>query len=486
MARSTAAAPEIVETPSSAIARSPSDVLRAGVAACSLSGLLLLQWASGDTLLRFSRDLLRGSDALPSWIVYFVVVGTRLLACVLLGGGLALALRRGRWRLLARIVASGAIAVLFAVLGDAVTERPQPPVVALSGALGALDHGHFPTVSGLAVITAGVTAAAPWISRRWRRSGWVLVVGLVVARLVSAPVAFDSVRGAVAGWLAGAMTLVILGGPSRKPAGIHVASGLADIGLPLARLEQASLDARGSTPYFGRGLDGSKLFVKVLGVDERSADLMFRIYRGVRPRHLGDERPFSSLRRAVEHEALVSLAATSFGVRTPAVVGVATVDPSGFVVVYEAIDGRSLDRVDDDEVTDEVLTSIWDQISILRRHRIAHRDLRLANIFLASTGEVWMIDFGFSELAASDLLLANDLAELLTSTSLQVGPERAVAIARQALGPDQLGPAGDRLHRWALSGATGAALKEHPDLLAKLRSLVGATMAGNPPEPSVM
>ena len=53
--------------------------------------------------------------------------------------------------------------------------------------------------------------------------------------------------------------------------------------------------------------------------------------------------------------------------------------------------------------------------------------MRLANIFLAADGRVWMIDFGFSELAASDLLLANDVAELFTSSWLAVGPERAVA-----------------------------------------------------------
>ena len=39
------------------------------------------------------------------------------------------------------------------------------------------------------------------------------------------------------------------------------------------------MDARGSTPYFGVGADGAKLFVKALGHDERSADLLFRIYR---------------------------------------------------------------------------------------------------------------------------------------------------------------------------------------------------------------
>ena len=62
----------------------------------------------------------------------------------------------------------------------------------------------------------------------------------------------------------------------------------------------------------------------------------------------------------------------------------------------------------------------------LRGHRIAHRDLRLANVFLDNSGQVWLIDFGFSEVAASDLLLATDVAELLASSSLCVGAARAV------------------------------------------------------------
>ena len=45
-----------------------------------------------------------------------------------------------------------------------------------------------------------------------------------------------------------------------------------------------------------------------------------------------------------------------------------------------------------------------------------------------------MIDFGFSEVAASDLLVANDVAELLASSSVQVGAERAVANAAAASG----------------------------------------------------
>ena len=57
--------------------------------------------------------------------------------------------------------------------------------------------------------------------------------------------------------------------------------------------------------------------MKVRSPAERSADLLFRLYRYLRLKNVGDERPFVSLRRAVEHEALVSLQARDVGVRTP-------------------------------------------------------------------------------------------------------------------------------------------------------------------------
>ena len=137
----------------------------------------------------------------------------------------------------------------------------------------------------------------------------------------------------------------------------------------------------------------------------------------------------------------------------------ATANPNGYVLAYDAIDGRSLDRVEPTEVTDEVLAAIWRLVGELRRHRIAHRDLRLANVFLDDSGDVWLIDFGFSEVAASDLLLATDVAELLASSSLCVGPERATASAASTVEPATLAQALDRLHPWALSGATRTALK---------------------------
>jgi undecaprenyl-diphosphatase len=452
------------------IERSPADVLRLAVAAGGLLVLLLVDWLFGDTLTAFGSDLLRGLDAVPQWIIDTVVILTRILAVVLLGGGLVVALYRRRWRMLATVAVAGLLAAgLIALLDDLTESEEARAPVDIGIDLALLGREGFPTTIGIAAVAALLTAAAPWLGRRSRRAGWALIIGLMVTRFLASPVSIDSLLAVVVGWFAGAAVLVVMGAPSRRPPVRAVVDGLASVGVRLQRLDPAGVDARGSTPYFGVGGDDATLFVKALGADERSADLLFRLYRYVQPRNFGDERPFSSLRRTVEHEALVALAARASGVRTPRLQAFATAHPHGYVLAYEAIDGKSLDRLDPSEVTDDVLAAIWRLVGQLRLHRIAHRDLRLANIFLADDGDVWLIDFGFSEMAASDVLLATDVAELLASSSLYVGPERAVAHAAATIDTETLSHALDRLRPWALSGASRTAHKGRPGLLAELR-----------------
>ena len=188
-----------------------------------------------------------------------------------------------------------------------------------------------------------------------------------MTRFLTSPVSVDSLKAALVGWVAGAAVLVVLGAPTRRPTAESIGDGLARSGLPLVSLEPASVDARGSTPYFGVGTDGTRYFVKALGDDQRSADLLFRMYRAVQRHDLGDERPFSSLRRAVEHEAFLALAARDLGIPTPRMRAMAFAEPSGFVLAYEAVDGKSLDGVPPEQITDDVLGDIWQKLGQLAR-----------------------------------------------------------------------------------------------------------------------
>src|SRR5918994_2199838 len=106
------------------IERSPADVLRFVVAAAGSLTLVVVEWLFGDTLIAFGSDLLRGLDAVPQWIVDVVALGTRILAAVMLGGGLLWTVYRQRWRMLVTVGVAGLLAAgLFVLVDDVV--RPD-------------------------------------------------------------------------------------------------------------------------------------------------------------------------------------------------------------------------------------------------------------------------------------------------------------------------------------------------------------------------
>jgi undecaprenyl-diphosphatase len=308
---------------------------------------------------------------------------------------------------------------------------------------------------GLAAMVAVLTVSTVWIGPRLR--GWAigfvgagLALTMLGGTLSIATLPFDIGVGIVAGSLAG----LVLKTRDRTPTVAELSVALARAGLPVRRAERASVDARGSVPWFVTTTTGEELFVKTLGSDQRAADLLFRLYRALRLRRAGDRRPFLSLRQAVEHEAFLSLAAEARGVQTPRMMAVGDVAADAMLLAYRRLDGRSLDAVDPEEITDRLLAEIWRSAMTLREAGIAHRDLRLANIFVAADGSPWMIDFGFAELAADESLLARDAAELLASTAAVVGPRRAVDVAIGVLGRDGVATALPWIQPLALSSAT--------------------------------
>lgn len=465
--------PRIVAADPAVTTQAPGDVLRLVVAAGSLLLVVIVGLVFGGQIVGGVADLLRGLDALPSWLVTSQVGLAELASLSLVALLVAHTVRTRSLRLVGSSVLAMVVAALLTAglsawldLGDEAT------TVTTGSTLGISDDQTWSALV-LAALAALAASVGPWAPRRWRRLSWALVLFAALVHFVATPITFDTVLALLAGWTAGTAVTVVFGSPSHRPRGAAIAAGLASVGVPLEALEQASLDARGSTPYFGTAVDGSKLFVKALGNDERSADLLFRLYRRLQPRDLADEKPFSTLRRTVEHEALVALAARDAGIRTPRLVALATAaDPDGYVLAYEAIAGRSLDRLSAEEVSDDVLDQVWALLVQMRDRRIAHRDLRLANVFVDDHGDAWMIDFGFSELAASDVLLATDLAELIASSSTLVGADRAVAAAHRNVGPEVAATALARLKLPFLSGATRTALKAEPATLERARSLL--------------
>lgn len=462
------------EVATTAYTRSPRDLLRVVVLGiATLAALAITRWGE-DTILGFEQDLLDVASVLSS-SAERVLAGLLSLAVLLaLLGTWIVPIATRRYRLFGYVLlANAATGALFSAATWWLDRaNPESLANAISERAG-LDSDSVIGVVVLVQLVGAFSVLSPFVNRGWRRAGAIALPMMLTARvIVSIELPSELFVGVLIGGTVGAAVLLALGRPSRQPTEAAITAALADSALPVVSLERAKVDARGSTPYFAELADGRRVFVKVLGEDERAADLLFRLYRFLRLKNVGDERPFSNLRRTVEHEALLALYARDLDVRTPRMRGVVDVGTDSMLLAYDLIDGRSLDALADDEITDDLMRATWEQIAVLRSHRVAHRDLRRANVFVAADGSPWMIDFGFSELAASDALLRADVAQMLSSFAVVAGAERSVRCAVDVLGTDAVGAALPRLQPMALSGATQTALKAHKGLLGEIQAQV--------------
>jgi uncharacterized membrane protein YbhN (UPF0104 family)/membrane-associated phospholipid phosphatase len=465
--------------------RHPGDLIRVVLGTATFVGsVVLVQRGDVGTL---ETDVFRLvnhlSDALSAPLIVIMQAGS--FGAVVVAAGLAAATRR---RQLARdLAAGGTLAYLLARLGKLVFERGRPVVlldaVILRG--GQASGLGFPS-GHVAVASALATVAAPYLSPRARRVTWGIVWLVGLSRVYTGVhLPLDVVGGAALGWAVGAAVHLLWGAPGGRPSLEAVEQALRDGGVELLEVQAADVDARGSAPFFAKTTRGPGVFVKAIGRDQRTADWLFKATRFLTFREVEDEAPFATPKQQIEHEAYVGLLAERAGVRTPAIVLATQLGDGTALLGEQQVVGQGLDSLAAAEVDDELLHRIWAQVALLRKARIAHRDLRLANIVVDKQGQPWIIDFGFAEAAASDRRLALDVTELLGSLATLVGADKAVGSAIEVLGQDTVTTALPLLQPLALSSATRHDLGAHPGLLAEVRQRVatGTGAALLPTEP---
>lgn len=130
------------------------------------------------------------------------------------------------------------------------------------------------------------------------------------------------------------------------------------------------------------------------------------------------------------------------------------------MLVYEHLGGRTLDSLPDEEITDELTRNAWEQVRALQSRRIAHRRLTGDALVVDRSGNVILTDLRGGEIAAGDLVLRMDVAQLLATLGLRVGAERSVASAVSVLGPDIVADCLPLLQPIALSRSTRATLRK--------------------------
>jgi glycosyltransferase 2 family protein len=455
--------------------RHPGDVIRLIIAGLVLAGALAVTVATHATYAGASAAAV--TAVAPSTLAGRVLAGlVQVVLVTAAAAALVLTLRYRRFRLLASL-AGGAVLASAVVIGIIDLAGGQRPRDLATGA------SQWPWLTGaslagpalLAAAVAVTVAAAPWLSRPWRRTAWTTLWLAAVVRLITGTASpMEVVLGFAAGVTVGAGALVLFGVPDRRIGPAGIAAVLGSAGLPVTGVEPAGVQAKGSRPFVAAAGDGQPLFIKVLGSDQRDADLLYRAYRFIRLREVGDTRPAASLIQAVEHQALVAIMAERAGVAVPAVRQVIKTADGSALLVMDRVNGSALDQIPAQRLSDTMLRELWEQVDRLHRARIAHRSLRAVNIVADGTGRPWVVDFSFSELDATQRQMALDVAELLASLAAIIGADKAVAAAAAVIGSDSLAAAVPLLQPLALSAGTRRAVARHDGLLAQTRAAAAA------------
>jgi glycosyltransferase 2 family protein len=455
--------------------RHPGDVIRLVVAGLVLAGVVVVTAVTHGTY--------AGADAAAVSAVAPSVLAGRVLGGLVQGlfagaavAAVVVALRYRRFRLLAGLVACAVVAGVV-LTGIVYLAGGEHPGVLAAGA----DRWSWLTgasLAGPAVLAAAVAcavAAAPWLSRPWRRIAWIMLWLAAGVRLVTGTASpVEVVLAFAVGVTVGAGVLVLFGAPDRRIGPAEIAAALGGAGLPVVQVGPAPVQAKGSRPFTAVAEDGTPLFIKVLGSDQRDADLLYRGYRFARLRGVGDTRPAASLIQAAEHQALVAVMAERAGVAVPAVRQVVKAADGSALLAMKRVDGSSLDLTPVQRVSDALIGELWTQVGVLHRARIAHRSLRAANVVVDGAARPWIVDFSFSELGATKRQMALDIAELLASLAVIAGVGRAVAGAVAVLGRDGVAAAVPLLQPLALSAGTRRAIARHEGLLTQTREEAAA------------
>ncbi|WP_240772149.1 lysylphosphatidylglycerol synthase domain-containing protein [Nocardia sp. CS682] len=455
-----------------------------GIVALTISALV----ARHTEVPRLEIDLFRLINDLPSWVTPVLYVIMQLGTIGAVGAVAAGALLARQVRLARDVAAAGAISYFLAIEVKSLIGRARPDALLEELNL-RTQQGGLGFVSGHAAVAAAMAAAAaPWLPRPWRRVVWAVAGVVALSRVfVGAHLVLDVFGGAALGWTVAAALHLLWGAPVHRTEAPALQRALAAAGLRPLLVTPVALDARGSRPFLVTTDGGpGDLFVKVIGYHERNADVLFKLFRHLIFREVEDETPFTTPKQEAEHEAFIALLAQRAGVRTPPIVSVGVAESGDAWLAETRVPGRNFARSMPEPISDELLCDIWCQLALLRAARIAHRDLRLANILIDEQGAPWIVDFGFGESSASDHRLDADVAELLTSMSLKVGAKRAVDSALRVLGADALTGAAPLLQPLALASATRSAARQHRGLLNQLRTAVGDVTATSPAQPEVL
>lgn len=467
-------APVVEDQPPPARVRRPADGLQLLVLVAGAALVLVVSSFAPRTTAGLTSDVRSASGLLPAALLalgsFVVVAGTYVLPLAVIVDQLVR--REARFivdALLAGAIAWGAASGLTALLAETASPGVLQSLTAAQG-----DGLRTPAVP-LYFVIAFLTANRLELGRRWGRLPWLLAGLVVVAPVLSrdaTPLA--AVLGVLVARACGLLVRYVLGRPSLRPWGEAVLAALQRVQLDPVAVRRNPAGDSVSRAYRVETADGRRLDAVVLDRDRQAAGIGYRLYQRARLRGPVNRRAVLSVRQAVDAEALHAYAAHASGARTPQLLAVTDVGPNAAMLVYRHHEGRHLAVLDPGEVDEDLLRAAWAELGILHAARVAHRGLTGGGVLVEPDRRVALVDLRAGEIAATDLQLRLDHAQLLATTALLAGPERAADAALAALGARSAAAIVPLLQPIALGRETRDALRQHRALLPALRERLTA------------
>lgn len=453
-------------------ARRPTDVVLLLGAALAVLGLSLLAPSTGA----LDAAVAGAVAALPMLAGWFWEISFDLLPMWAAALVVAALVPRGRRPLALEQLLAVVLAFLAAAAAGLATGASWSSLV--EALVTTRPEGTYPAMR-LAVTSAVIVTTSPHLSRPLRHAGrWVLALGTAGGLALGVTGAAGAVAGLAVGVGAAALVHLVVGSPGGRLPLEKVTAALADLHVHATGLRHADLGARGVALVTGRTPDGRPLLVKVYGRDAWDGQLISSLWLSLWYR---DTTPSTRLNRLqqVEHEAFATLLAERAGVPVLPVVAAGLASGRDALLVVEA-EGRPL--TDEEHVDDEVVRGLWRAVSALHHTGMAHGQLTPDRLVLRPDGSAALADFGAAVVAARDTQRLADRAELLVTSAVLVGPESAVAIAREMIGADGLTDVLPLLQPAAVEPELRKAVKERDWSIADLRARAADAAGAEIPE----
>jgi glycosyltransferase 2 family protein len=417
-------------------------------------------------------DIVRASQHLPKPLLD---IARPVAPIALLVLPVALAVRqifRRQPRQLAEAVATGVLAIVTVAGVNFLlrTSSGQLLYVAITMA-----HRGIPLDPWLAGFAAYTTIIGLSGRPHWRTAAWLTISTYALVSLVTSRTTVLGLAIALlAGRAIGLGVRYVAGYRAQRPSAEQIALALGLPGRRITDMRRLPGTDTGSRRYAATLQDGGQLDVLVFDRDQEAAGLIYRLYRSLRLQAQVSRSAVLSLDRAVERRALLSYAAMEAGVTAPKLRAVVRAGPEAIAFAYDHHPGSTLAELQPGP-TDTQLICAWDQVLRLHRHRITHRTLTADQMLLTGDGQVMLLGLGNGDVAASDLQLRLDVAQLVAEFALLAGPDRSADLALGKVAPAELSAVVPLLQPVALHRATRAALRHHKDVLPAVRKrLLGA------------